>query len=103
MARGLVVPAMIPGTLKSACSCMAQFMLHCPDDPALTIQLVADRAASHFRAKASLVQPISPASAVDGSDVWSDDEKSEKAHKWRLFKVIGDIQLSHLCTPVWIR
>ena len=40
--RGLVVPSMIPGTLKSACSCMAQFMLHCPGDPALTVQLVAD-------------------------------------------------------------
>ena len=38
VARGLVVPAMIPDTLKSACSCMVQFMLHCPDDPALTIQ-----------------------------------------------------------------
>ena len=57
------------------------------------------RAASHFRAKASLVQPASPASVVDGPDVWPDEEKREKACEWRLFKVMGDIQLSHLCEP----
>ena len=85
VARGVVVPAMIPDTLKSACSCMAQFMLHCPDDPALTIVLVADRAASHFREKATFVQPVSPL-AIDGSDLWSDDEKSKKADEctWHL-------------------
>ena len=97
-ARGLVVPAMTPGTLRSACSCMVQFLLHCPDDPALItcIVLVADRAASHFREKATFVQPLSPL-AIDGSDVWSDDEKRKQTEEWRLFEVTGDIQLSHLC------
>ena len=54
-------------------------------------------AASHLRAKASYVQPVSPVSAIDGLDVWSDDEKREKACDWRLFKVMEDIQLSHMC------
>ena len=58
--RGLVVPSMIPDTLKSVCSCMAQFMLHCPADPALalTVVLGTDRASSHFREKATFIQPV---------------------------------------------
>ena len=94
--RGLVVPSMIPDTLKSACSCMAQFMLHCPADPSLTVVLGTDRASSHFREKATFVQPVSPL-AIDGSDVRTDDEKSKRDEDWRLFTVMHDIQLSRLC------
>ena len=95
--RGLFVPAMIPDTLKSACPCMAQFMLHCPADPALTVVLGAGRASSYFMEKATFVQPVSPVTD-DGSDEWSDDEKIKRADEWRLFTVMHDIHAA--VTPV---
>ena len=79
--RGLVVPSMPPDTLKSACTCMAHFMLHCPADAALTVVLGPDRASSHFWDKAPLVQPVSPTGA-DGVNLWSDEEKTKRDGAW---------------------
>ena len=92
--RGL--SALTPDTLKSACTYMDQFMLHCPADPALTVVLGPDVASSHFWDKAPMAKPVSR-TGLDGVDLWSDEEKAKRDADWRLVMVMHEIRLSQLC------